>query len=190
LGALQGEIPIVFLAGCGVRTLETHCSQISKELSCWCFSLPMPADAGKRGVEGSLARLTGCFAPNYEFHNWSNVVGGPVPPAPYRHYRPAECKCGKLLQASCPCTSACVPLPSVSANHWPSACLPACPPPHHTCLQVWGWRDHLLYPHMERMSTRYARYAGVYYQDDLARGGSSSTASAAGTASAWRQTAR
>ena len=60
------------------------------------------------------------------------------------------------------------------------------------CLQVCVRRDHLLYPHMERMSTRYARYAGVYYQNDLARGGSSSssTTGAAGTASARRQTAR
>lgn len=60
--------------------------------------------SGQIGAEGSLARLTGCFTPVYEMHDWSNVV----------------------------------------------------------CVR----RDHLLYPHMERMSTRYARYAGTYYQDD------------------------
>lgn len=30
--------------------------------------------AGKQGEEGSLARLTGCWSPEYEFYSWSNVV--------------------------------------------------------------------------------------------------------------------
>ena len=124
-------------------------------------------------MEGSLARLTGCFAPNYEFHNWSNVVR--VLPTCYCS---ASCSTGASNCAICSKHSTSLP----PAPPRPASIL-ACPP---APLQVCVRRDHLLYPHMERMSTRYARYAGVYYQDDLARGGSTT----AGTASARRQTAR
>lgn len=117
--------------------------------------------SGKKGPNGSLARLTGCWASKYEFHAWSNVVRAAA--AHDVHVQMGYAPWGRASAVGRVAAPAgCIP----PRLHLPALKNAAVRVP---CWQVCVPRDHELYPHVERLTMRYAKYSTLYYSSDVTR---------------------